>query len=110
MQILWNDIRTNRPAIFDWLVFIISLSLGLIFPSLKEIAAFASFSGWMLLCLVLYVTGILLKHRPLYYRMAISGTKPKDIPYTFFLIAGHWVIMLSLVIFSEEAFRKITGT
>ena len=109
MQILWNDIKKNRPAIFDWLVFTISLSLGFIFPSLKEIAAFTPFSAWMLACLVLYVAGVLLKRRPLYYRLAMYGSTQKEIPYAFFLIVGHWVIMLFLVIFSEEAFRKLTG-
>jgi hypothetical protein len=109
MQILWNDIKKNRPAIFDWLVFIISLSLGFIFPSLKEIAAFASLSVWMLVCLILYVAGVLLKRGPLYNRLALSGSIQKVIPYVFFLIVGHWVIMLFLVIFSEDAFRKLTG-
>ena len=105
----WNKLKENKPAIFDWLVFIFSFSLGFIFPSLAQFVASRSFSNWMLAALVLYVVGVLLKHRPLYYRLAISGNKQEAIPYLLFLIIGHWVIMVAVIIFAEEAFRRITG-
>lgn len=105
----WSEIKKNKPAIFDWLVFICSISLGFIFPSLKDLVSSPSFSNWMLAGLVLYITGILLKHQPLYYRLAMSGNKQKGIPYLLFLIIGHWVIMLAAIIFAEAAFRRIMG-
>jgi len=107
-QINWNKIKQNKPAIFDWLVFLLSFSMGFIFPSLKSFVVSSAFSNWMLAALVLYIGGIYLKHRPLYYRLARSGNK-EEIPYRFFLIIGHWVIMFAVVIFAEQAFRRVTG-
>lgn len=109
MQLTWNNIHKNKPAIFDWLVFALSLLLALIFPSLGDIVKSTSFSVWMLVSLVLYVVGILLKRGPLYGRLAIAGKSRKEISYLLFLIIGHWIIMLSLIIFAEEAFRAVTG-
>ncbi|MEO6254662.1 MAG: hypothetical protein ABIO79_15225 [Ferruginibacter sp.] len=105
----WNEIKKNKPAIFDWLVFLCSISLGFIFPSLKDLVTSPSFSNWMLAGLILYIAGILLKHQPLYYRLTLSGNKPKGISYLLFLIIGHWIIMLAAIIFAEGAFRKIIG-
>jgi len=102
-------IQQNKPAIFDWLVFSISLLLGLIFPSLADLAASSSFSVWMFLCLIMYVTGILLKRPAVYYRLEASGSRQREIPYLLFLIIGHWVMMLFVVMFAEQGFRKIAG-
>ncbi len=107
MLIPWNNIKQNKPAIFDWLVFTFSLSIGFIFPSLRDLITSPFFSNWMFGGLLLYVAGIWLKHRPLYYRLAQSGNKQIGGPAVLFLIIGHWVIMLVVVIFSEGAFRQI---
>lgn len=108
MAINRNSIRQQKPAIFDWLVFSISLLMGLIFPELKNFAAAASFSYWMFVAMLLYMAGLWLKHRPVYYRLAKAG-KGQSIPYVLFLIIGHWVIMLMLVIFSVDAMRDMAG-
>jgi len=109
MPVQWKSIQQNKPAIFDWLVFTISLLLGFIFPTLTDFATSPSFSKWMLAGTVLYTVGLLLKHHPLYYRLSLSGKQPRKFSYTLVLIIGHWVIMLALVIFSEDAFRSISG-
>jgi len=107
-QINWSKIKQNKPAIFDWLVFLFSFSMGFIFPSLRSFIASSSFSNWMLAALVLYIGGICLKHGPLYYRLARAGNH-EEIPYRFFLIIGHWVIMMAVIIFADEAFRRLMG-
>jgi hypothetical protein len=109
MPIQWNSIKQNKPAIFDWLVFIFSMSVGFIYPSLKDFFVTPAFSNWMLATLVLYVAGVCLKHRPLYYRLAKAGNPQTKIPYLLFLIIGHWFIMVSAVVFAEAAFRRVTG-
>lgn len=109
MSVAFNSIKQHKPAIFDWLVFAISILPGLIFPQLKDLTASASFSGWMLGGLVLYMLGLWLKHRPVYHRLAIQAKQQKGISYILFLIIGHWVIMLAVVIIAEGAFRNIIG-
>lgn len=109
MPIQWNNIKQNKPAIFDWLVFIFSMSAGFIFPSLGSFFATPAFSNWMLAALVLYTCGVWLKHRPLYYRLAKAGNPQTAIPYLLFLMIGHWVIMVSAIVFAEAAFRRVTG-
>ena len=109
MSVTLNSIKQNKPAVFDWLVFSISLLLGLIFPELSDFIASASFSGWILCSLVLYMLGLWLKHRPVYHRIANQAKPKKDISYVLFLIIGHWLIMLAVVMISESAFRNIIG-
>lgn len=104
-----NRIKQQKPALFDWLVFTISLVMGLVFPELKNFAAAASFTYWMFAAMLLYMAGLWLKHRPVYYRLAKEGRGPQSVPYVLFLIIGHWVIMLMLVIFSIDAMRGIAG-
>lgn len=102
----WNNIKENKPAIFDWLVFVFSISLSFVFPSLKDFVASKAFSNWMLAGLILYIFGSWLKHMPLYYRI---GGKTEDIPYLLFLIVGHWCIIIAVMIFSWAAVRRILG-
>jgi hypothetical protein len=109
MAPVWNSIKQNKPAIFDWLVFAISLLMSLIFPELKDLTASTSFSGWMLAGLVLYIIGLFLKHRPVYYRLAKQGRQQKHPALLLFLIIGHWIIMLAVVVIAEQAFRHIVG-
>ncbi|MFZ1453891.1 MAG: hypothetical protein WAT20_14390 [Ferruginibacter sp.] len=109
MFVAINSKKQNKPAIFDWLVFSISLLLGLIFPELGDLTASASFSGWMLGGLVLYMLGLWLKHRPVYARLANQAKPQKGISYMLFLIIGHWLIMLAVVMIAESAFRNIIG-
>jgi len=109
MALQWKNIKQQKPAVFDWLVFTISLLMGIIFPELKNFAGSASFSVWMLAALLLYATGLWLKHRPLYYRLAKQGSEPNTVPLLLFLIVGHWVIMLMLVMLSGDGLRLIAG-
>ena len=97
----------NRSALFYWLVFGISFSMSFIFPSLKDFAGSFSFSWWMLVALLLYTAGALLKHRPLSYRMSRSGDSSEMVPYVIFLFAGHMVIVLMLLVFSAPAVTVI---
>ena len=107
MKRSYQYIQQNKPALFDWLIFSISLSLGFIFPSLREFVISPAFSYWMLAAVLLYTTGAWLKHPPLYYRIIRSGKPRKAIPLLFILIAGHWLIFMTVVYFSETAVRKI---
>ncbi len=109
MSVKINHIKDNKPALFDWLVLMLSISLGFIFPSLKDFVHSPAFSNLILAALVLYVVGTCLKHQPLYYRLSMSGTKLEQIPYLLFLLIGHWSIIVALVIVSSSAFRRITG-
>ena len=102
----WNNIKENKPAIFDWLVFVFSLSLSFIFPSLKDFVSSKAFSNWMLAGLLLYIVGSWLKHQPLYQRI---DRKVEDIPYLLFLIVGHWCIIIAAMLFSWAAVRRILG-
>jgi hypothetical protein len=57
MRTTKDYIQKNNTALFDWLVFAISFSLGFIFPGLKAFASSPSFSFWMLAALLLYISG-----------------------------------------------------
>ena len=102
-----KEMKTNRPAFFDWLVFFISFSLGFVFPSLKDFVISPSFSYWMLVALSLYTAGAWLKHRPLSYRVTTTGESLREVPYMLFLLIGHWIIIITAIIFAEPAIRKI---
>ena len=109
MENLQQSIQQNKAAAFDWLVFAISFSLGFVFPTLRELIISPLFSYLMLFALIFYTIGAWLKHFPLYYRLITSGNTSKGVPYTLFLIIGHWVLMLVAIIFSMGAARKILG-
>lgn len=102
-----NYIENNRPALFDWIVFITSVSLGFVFPTFRSFIVSPVFSWCMLLSLVLYSAGAYLKHMPLYHRIIKSGKPEKSMPYLLFLLIGHWLIFLIVFILSENAIRKI---
>ena len=103
------SIQQNKAATFDWLVFAISFSLGFVFPSLRELIISPLFSYLMLAALVLYILGSWLKHFPLYYRLITTGDENKRVPYTLFLIVGHFVLMIIVIIFSMRAAENIIG-
>jgi hypothetical protein len=107
MNFKGKEMKINRPAFFDWLVFSISFSLGFIFPSLKEFVISPSFSFWMLAALLLYTGGAWLKHLPLSYRVTTTGEHLREVPYVLFLLIGHWVIIITATMFAEPALRKI---
>jgi hypothetical protein len=109
MQKSANYIQQNKAAFFDWLVFAISLSLGFIFPTLKDFALSPWFSYWMIVAFILYVIGAWLKHLPISYRLLHTGNEISNVPLLLFLLIGHWLIFFIVLIFSETAFRKITG-
>lgn len=104
-----NYIENNRPALFDWIVFITSVSLGFIFPTFRSFIASPVFSWCMLSSLVLYSAGAWLKHLPLYHRIIKSGKPEKSLPYLLFLLIGHWLIFLTVFILAENAIRKMAG-
>lgn len=109
MSIQWNEIKQNKPAIFDWLVFLFSMSMGFVFPSLGGFVNTPAFSRWMFVALLLYVAGLCLKHRPLYYRLAKAGNPNPSVPFLLLLLIGHWMIFLFVWMFAEDAFRQWTG-
>lgn len=104
---IFNRIKEHKPAIFDWMVFTISVLLGFVFPHLSDLTASGSFSAWMLGGLVLYTSGLCFKHQPVYYRLAKEGKAVTYIPYLFLLIIGHWIIMLAVLIVAESSFRQM---
>lgn len=104
-----NNLQQHKAAIFDWLVLMLSISLGFIFPTLRDFVTSPFFSSMMLAALVLYLAGTWLKHFPLYYRLIRSGTFNKGVPLSFFLVIGHWCIMYVVSTLAWPAFRKITG-
>lgn len=97
----------SRTAIFDWLVFIISLSLGFIFPTLNHFADSPQFAYWMLAALLFYTLGAWLKHQPVYYRLLNSGKQIEKMPALLFIILGHWLIFMMVEQFAEPAIRTI---
>lgn len=107
MSHIKNYIQQSRFALFDWSVVVISFSLGFVFPTISDFIRSPGFYNWMLAALFLYITGAFLKQLPLSYRMDLSGRPLRQIPYTIFLVIGHWIIIFLAVIFSEPAFRKL---
>jgi hypothetical protein len=107
-MIALNDyIHKNRAALFDWLVLSVSFILGFIFPTIKDFFISPGYYNWMLAALLLYITGVVLKHLPLSYRIENSAKILKPVPYLIFLVIGHWLVILFLVIFAEPAIRHI---
>ncbi len=100
-------IETNRAAIFDWSVIFISFMLGFAFPTMSDFIRSDGFFYWLVTGLFLYIVGAVLKHLPLSYRMSFSSHDPKPVPYTMFLIVGHWFIFLIVFILCEGVFRKM---
>jgi hypothetical protein len=89
------------------MVLVISFSLGFIFPDFLKIISSPGFYYWMLAALLIYITGAALKHLPLSYRISHSGKTFKPIPYTIFLVIGHWLIIYVWVLFTESAIRRL---
>lgn len=102
-----NLSQPNRSAIFDWLVFVVSLSLGFLFPTFTNFTQSNQFSFWMLAALFFYIAGAWLKHQPLYYRLLTSGKQNKKMSWILFIILGHWVIFMMVEQFAEPALRSI---
>jgi hypothetical protein len=61
----------------------------------------------MLMALLLYTAGAWLKHLPLSYRVTTTGEHLREVPYVLFLLTGHWIILITAIIFSGPAARKI---
>lgn len=108
MKPVKQEYKYNRPAIFDWMVFTLSFLLGFIFPGIGEFVRSPGFAWWMLAVLVLYITGVWLKHIPLSQRLQRPNSK-NIMGYVVFLIAGHWCIIMVLMILSEVAVFKLLG-
>ncbi len=102
-------LQENKSALFDWMVFVTSFSLGFIFPSLLDLIISPWFSYLILSALLLYVAGAWLKHFPLYYRLNETGNSPLRLPFILFLIIGHWCLMLVIVLFSISTIRRLAG-
>ncbi len=102
-------IEQNRPALVDWFVFSASTLLGFAFPNVLGIATKLWVSKAMLAALVLYTVGAWLKKLPLYYRLIIEKKGERDIPYQFFLVVGHWLVLLVVTLFAEPAARMVVG-
>lgn len=102
-------LQENKSALFDWMVFLTSFSLGFIFPSLLDLIVSPWFSYLILAALLIYIAGAWLKHFPLYYRLNETGDSPLRMPFTIFLIIGHWCLMLAIVLFSISTIRRLAG-
>ena len=104
-----ENLNHHRAAIFDWLVLLISFTLGFTFPTLGDFIRSPLFYNLMLIALLLYLVGAALKHLPLSYRLSTSGKKIQPVSYVLFLLIGHWFILFFLVIVAEPAFRNLLG-
>lgn len=102
-------IEQNRPAIVDWVVFSASMLMGFAFPSLAGIGLKLWVSKVMLAAVVLYTLGAWLKRLPLYYRIIVEKKGERYIPYEFFLIVGHWLVLMIVVMLSIPAARMLVG-
>lgn len=102
-------IRENKSALFDWLVFFVSISLGFVFPTLKDIVISPSFSYLMLAALLLYSIGAWLKHVPLSCRIVKSGIPYNQISLLLALLIGHWLIIFTVIYLSQSAALKLLG-
>ena len=106
---LRESIQLNRAALFDWLVIAISFALGFLFPTLSKFIWSHSFYVWILAALVSYTLGAALKDFPLSYRLSHLPRIVEPVPYIIFLLAGHWFIIVSMVILAEPLFRPLFG-
>lgn len=107
MQSPVNYIHQNRTFIFDWLVFVTTLMMGFVFPSLGTFVASVDFSMWMLVALVLYTSGSWLKRVPLYLRNDMSGHALRKISWILFMVIGHWIILYIATLFAVPAWCRI---
>ncbi|MBK6826235.1 MAG: hypothetical protein IPG86_04930 [Chitinophagaceae bacterium] len=109
MAINREKLNHNRAALFDWLVVLISFTLGFTFPTLGDFIRSPLFYNMMLVSLLLYLAGAALKHLPLSYRLSTTGKNIQPVPYVIFLVIGHWFIIFFMVIVSEPGFRSLIG-
>ena len=101
-------LQENKAAIFDYLVFSISFSLGFIFPTLEDFISSPLFSFFILTALVLYTIGTWLKNLPLYERLKLAERQLSLSSFISF-IAVHFVLVMAAVTFSMPAARMIIG-
>jgi len=102
-------IKKHRTALFDWLSFLLSFSLGFVFPDPGSFAASGIFSTFIFWSLLVFITGALLKDAPLRHRFSQKGSKPPEVPFLLFLVLGHWIIMLAALLLAEPAARSLLG-
>lgn len=100
-------LQQYKPAIFDWLVLSFTITMGLVFPSLGALNNAGYLYNFMLFGLLLYVIGALIKRKPMYYRLAVSGQLPRRIGYILLLVIGHFFIMLTTLFFALHAFGAL---
>ncbi len=101
-------LQENKAAIFDYLVFSISFSLGFIFPTLEDFISSPLFSFFILTALVLYTIGTWLKNLPLHERLQLAERQLSLSSFISF-IAVHFVLVMVAVTFSMPAARIIIG-
>lgn len=106
MKAFPDSFNYSRAALFDWLSFLLSLSLSFIFTDLRDLVQSDIYSYFIFWALFAYSAGALLKHAPLRYRL--EGRAP-EIPYTLFLIIGHWLIVWMAILLAEPAASKMMG-
>lgn len=100
-------IRTNRPAVFDWSVILISFTLGFLFPTSTDFIRSGFFYNLLLAGVGCYIAGAVLKHLPLSIRLTANRQPDKTTGYRIFLIFGHWLIFFLLFILLETPIRRI---
>ena len=104
-----NYIQENKSALFDWVVFIVSISLGFVFPTFKHFVISPAFSYCIVAALLLYTIGSWLKHLPLCQRLMQTGKSPEHFFLLLFPAIGHWLIFFIVALLSEYQVRKILG-
>lgn len=106
---LETRIEENRPALFDWITFMSGFCMGFIFPSLYEFVKSPGFPYWMLFAGLLYGAGAWLKHQPLCHRLTLQNRTAASVPLLLFLLCGHFVIFLMVLIVATPAWRELLG-
>ncbi len=104
-----NTYLQNRSALFDWIVFTISVSLGFIFPNIGSFVMSPHFKWWMLAVITCYTIGAWLKHLPLSYRLTHDPALETTMPLAIFMIIGHWCIFFALIFMAQPALSSLFG-
>jgi len=100
-----HRISTSRAALFDWLSFLLGVTLSLLIPGLNA----DILSEVLLISLLTYALGAALKDQPLRHRLIREKRFVPDIPFWIFLVLGHWIIMLTAILLALPAFTRWTG-
>ncbi|MFM2138639.1 MAG: hypothetical protein RJA57_946 [Bacteroidota bacterium] len=100
-------VREDRSAVLDWITFMLSLSLGFLFPSLRALVRSPQFPSLLLIAVGSYALGATLKQAPLRYRLHLMGRGPAHVPYAFILGLGHWILLFISLFLAAPAIARL---